>query len=276
MKRFVKYLMLALVALSFGEVRAEELPYAPGEHIQLTINFKWAFRSDIATVDLNLKEDSDSTWHSMASIRTKPFFDAFYKIRDIYECKFRPDKEVTPVWYHRSVQEGKYWVEASYDWTPDALEMKASIDKSTRPHRDTLYKEDYIIHDIINIFYAVRAQNIGPDNRMDTRFLIVDRDIMEVRARYVETEYKKMKGREEKVPARKIAVAVRSVTPSFDTNNVGLVLDAEWPEGEEFGQEGIFLWLTEDGNRLPVAFKAPLKMGSINGVLEEASGLKYE
>lgn len=276
--RITRYLMLAavLAALLAPVCMAQNVPYAPGERVKFVINYKWGIRPDIATVDLSLKDARDGTWHAVADVQTNNFFDAFYKIRDIYECKFIPGPEVMPVWYHRDVHESKYWAKGTYTWdSADPLYMHAIIDKSTRPHRDTIYNEPQVIHDVINLLYFVRAYNIGPERRVVKRYMIVDRDIMEVRARYICNEKKKVSPEAGGTyNTRKIAIAIRSIRESFENNNVGLVLNAEWPEGEQFGSESIFLWLSDDANRIPVYFTAPLKVGSINGILVDVQGTK--
>lgn len=279
MRIFKRYLILAAViaALSAPDLSAQSLPYSSGENLTFTINYRWAFRSDIATVDLKLKAvaGADSILHAAANVSTKKFFDGFYKVRDLYECKFKNDKEVTPLWYHRDVHEGKYWAKGTYTWSADASRMHAVIDKSTRPHRDTMYREDQVIHDIINLLYFVRAADVGPQVPVISRYLIVDRDVMEIRARYIADETKMLGWDYGTFRTRKIGIAMRSVTPPDDTNNIGLVLSSEWPEGK-FGEESVFLWLSDDANRLPVYFTAPLKIGSINGVLTGYSATSHE
>lgn len=273
LRRFL-VLTVAVAAFLSSDCIAQSLPYASGESYSITINFKWGVRSDIATVDLKLSEDG-GIYHSVANIRTKKFFDGFYKVRDIYECKFKADNDVTPIWYHRDVKEGKYWAKGTYVWSADASELTSSVDKSTRPHRDTLYKEDQVIHDVLNLFHFVRAFNLGPDNPTVSRYLIVDRDIMEIRARYIADEVKKLPYRAGTYKARKLGIAIRMVTEGSDTNNIGLVLTSDMPEGK-FGKESVFLWLSDDENRMPVFFTAPLSIGSINGVLTGYGGNKYE
>lgn len=279
MKLKKRYLTIvaALLMLASPDSPAQSLPYGPGENLTFSINYRWAFRSDIATVDLTLREapDGDGVLHAAANLSTRKFFDSFYKIRDLYECKFKNDVQVTPLWYHRDVHEGSYWAKGTYTWSEDALSLHAIIDKSTRPHRDTTYRENQVIHDIINLLYFVRAANVGPQMPVVSRYLIVDRDVMEIRARYIADETKMLGGDYGTYRTRKIGIAMRSVTPPDDTNNIGLVLSSEWPEGK-FGEESVFLWLSDDANRLPVFFTAPLRIGSINGVLTGYSGNRYE
>lgn len=273
MRRFL-LLTVALVAFSAPACLAQSLPYAAGEHFLFSIFFKWGVSSELATVEVNLKDTpEDSLFHSVVDIKSKRAYDGLFQVRDIYECKFQKDKEVTPVWYHRDVHEGKYWAQGVYTWSEDAMAMRSVADKKNKPHRDTVYREDKVIHDVVNLLYTVRSLNVGPLNPVVSRYLIVDKDVMEIRARYAGNELKKLGSKYGTYNTRKIAIAMRSVTPPDDTNNIGLVLSAEWPEGK-FGGESVFLWLSADENRLPVFFSAPLKLGSINGVLCEVDGTK--
>ena len=40
-------------------------------------------------------------------------------------------------------------------------------------------------------------------------------------------------------------------------------------------KEGMYMWFTDDDNRIPVLFKAPIKVGEVSGYLESYEGLKY-
>lgn len=46
--------------------------------------------------------------------------------------------------------------------------------------------------------------------------------------------------------------------------------------GEVFtGEEDMMIWVTDDDNRIPVWFEAPIMVGTASGRLAEYSGLKY-
>ena len=47
-------------------------------------------------------------------------------------------------------------------------------------------------------------------------------------------------------------------------------------EGEVFkGEEDMLIWVTDDENRLPVCFEAPLIVGVASGRMTDCSGLKH-
>ena len=49
------------------------------------------------------------------------------------------------------------------------------------------------------------------------------------------------------------------------------------PKGEAFdGESSLYAWITDDGNRIPIYFVAPLKIGQVRGRLYSADGLKHE
>ena len=46
--------------------------------------------------------------------------------------------------------------------------------------------------------------------------------------------------------------------------------------GEVFtGEEDMMIWVTDDENRIPVLFEAPILVGTASGRLKSYSGLKY-
>ena len=50
----------------------------------------------------------------------------------------------------------------------------------------------------------------------------------------------------------------------------------EMPKGETFdGENSLYAWFSDDANRVPVYFLAPLKIGQVRGRLYSYEGLKY-
>ena len=46
--------------------------------------------------------------------------------------------------------------------------------------------------------------------------------------------------------------------------------------GELFsGKEDLYMWLSDDGNRVPVWFEAPFKIGNVSGRMESVKGTKF-
>jgi hypothetical protein len=46
--------------------------------------------------------------------------------------------------------------------------------------------------------------------------------------------------------------------------------------GELFsGKEDLYMWLSDDGNRIPVWFEAPFKIGNVSGRMERVTGTRY-
>lgn len=41
------------------------------------------------------------------------------------------------------------------------------------------------------------------------------------------------------------------------------------------GKENMFIWLTDDQNRLPIYMESPIKVGTIKARITEMSNLKY-
>ena len=50
----------------------------------------------------------------------------------------------------------------------------------------------------------------------------------------------------------------------------------EVPRGEAFdGNDSLFAWFSDDANRIPVYFVAPLRIGEVRGRLYDATGLRH-
>lgn len=259
-------------------VCAQDVPFVSGEKFSFKIEYRWGFSPDIADVNVSLTEiPEEGCLHSVVNVATRPFFDNFFKMRDLYECKFIPNSSVQPVWYHRDIVESKYWSKNFCTWSEDASSVHIIVDKSTRPHKDTVYRESEVIHDIVNMLYVARSVEFGENNPEIRRLLMVDRDIFEVRVRYLGKEEKKVSREMGSFNCVKLGISMRTKVQFGDGKVYGMRLGEDVDTGEStFGRERIFLWLSDDENKAPVYFSAPMKIGSINGVLTSFEGLAHE
>lgn len=268
---------------------AQNYPFRSGEKASIIIHYKCGFSADLAQIDLTTTRESNGGnpyFHVVANASTYKGADTFFKVRDLYESKFY-EKDMSPLYFHRDVQEGKYWAKNWYDWKDDGKQLHAIVDKRNRPHRDTLYTADVVIRDIINLFYDARAMDFKAFERGSnySTLLAMDKDIMKVILRYMGKEQKKIPdlGTFNTI---KIGITIIPVTPADkddDNANNSLIkfefdeeaAMAQMDESVYYGKEKIFIWLSDDGNRLPLYFSSPVVIGSVNGRLSSYSGLKY-
>ena len=274
--------MLALLLSMSVSMNAQEkeLPFQSGEKAQIIIHYKYGPKMDIGKIDLALTE-SGETFSVRADVSTYPFWDNFYKVRDVYESTFTKSQMV-PVKALRDVHEGDFWAKSVYSSSNGGRTLHAVVDKKNRPHRDTLYTENKPIRDVLNLFFAIRGLDLEKllAGKVVHNIVAMDKDLLDVKLKYIGRENKKISGfgtfRTIKLGVSVNARQVEEV-PDSDKSNFSIVADKA-DGGDEnvfYGESKIFIWLSDDENHVPLYFSAPVKVGSVNGRIGSISGLKY-
>ena len=236
-------------------------PWVSGEKIVFNISYNWhAVQTDVAKGTLTMKQESlngESVWHTSMGMQTAPFFDVFFKIREKFDSWFAL-KGVEPRKFYRDTREGDYHAINDYVYDRKAGVIHANLeywdkDKETLdiPYGDCTY-------DVTALFYFARRmdfQNMkaGSAQRIS---IAIDKDIFQVRLTYRGKENKYVRGIGT-IAAHKVGISL----------NKGNVFE---------GNEDAILWFSDDDNRIPIAFMAPLKVGAMNGRLASYSGLAHE
>ena len=236
-------------------------PWVSGEKIVFNISYNWhAVQTDVAKGTLTMKQEplnGETVWHTSMGMQTAPFFDVFFKIREKFDSWFAL-KGVEPRKFYRDTREGDYHAINDYVYDRKAGVIHANLeywdkDKETLdiPYGDCTY-------DVTALFYFARRmdfQNMkaGAAHRIS---IAIDKDIFQVRLTYRGKENKYVRGIGT-IAAHKVGISL----------NKGNVFE---------GNEDAILWFSDDDNRIPVAFMAPLKVGAMNGRLASYSGLAHE
>lgn len=273
--RFAFALLLALASVT--GVYSQNLPFKGGEQMNYVVHYKWGISADLAGLDLSCTEESyqgRNSYHIKGYAYTYSFWDSFYSVRDVYECWLTPDSRLTPLAYHRDVNEGKYWSKNWFVWSEDKSSIKVDIQKSTKPPVDTTYKEDVFIRDMVNIIYYLRTLDLSEAGRTEVVTCVADRDILDLKTRVIGKETVSLKGIG-KVEAMKIGVAIIPRKQFSYHVHDGVQLKVQSTDGTFFGDEKIFIWYSTDENKVPVLFAAPLKVGEFRGRLFSYQGNKY-
>ena len=266
------FLILSVLAASaLIPLRAQELPFAGGENVNYTIHYKYGVNADLASLTIKGVQEG-ANYHVTAHINTFRFWDSFYKMRDRYESVFAMNRDLKPRSALRDVNEGKYWAKCNFTWGDDPTRVRAVIDKSSRPHRDTVLQDKGTIRDIFNMIYLCRTadyKQLEKGARIHGT-VAMDRTLYHVTLRMVGREKKKVNGHNWNTV--KLAIAL-SVDSNEQTENGSVVSLGDTP-GELKGEK-LWFWVSDDENRLPVFFSANLKIGAVQGRLTEVSGNKY-
>lgn len=236
--------------------------FDPGEKLSYVIQYRClGIRSDVGNARMILSEAADyegrPTLQSVASGETVKFFDSFFKVRDVYKARFFSDNGRS-IWFHRDIYEGGYEVTNDMNWNTvtDEIDAKARYISSKR-EKDTLLAGRPCTYDFISMFYAARNMDysdVVPGRNYPLSF-VIDDEIYDI--------YFRFEGREEKkIPKM----------GTFRTMKFALMVIA----GEVFdGKHEIYLWITDDDNKIPVWIESPIIVGTVMGRMTGYENLKH-
>lgn len=240
----------------------ENIAFQPGERYRYTMHYTWGnLSSDIgsATVSLDtVRVDGIPAYQVLVYGKTARFYDIFFKVREDFRSWFTIDGLV-PLRFSRDSKEGKYHATNHYVYHWDAPEPYIDADLYTTRRGD--YHEDVPLKpctfDLPALYYYARNMDFSkviPGQRYPMTF-VLDEDVCDVYFIMYGREKKKVKG--------------------LGTVNC-IKFAAKLLAGTVFtGEEDLMIWVSDDENRIPVYFEAPLLVGHASGRLASATGTKY-
>lgn len=239
----------------------EHLAFKAGERLNFTVHYKWGIiNSDVGKgyfrID-SMAYKGHPVYHCSAGGRSAQFYDVFFKVREDFQSWMTMD-DLKPVKFYRDTYEGGYTARNTYsfDWTPGRERIHAAITTSKRgsyskriPLDDCTLDLPSLICNLRNIDYMrIREGGRYPMT------LAVNDSSYNLHFIYLGKEDRRLKIGT--VRCNKFSVQVVA--------------------GEVFsGDADMYLWLSDDDNRLPIWFVAPIRYGEVQGRLTGYSGLKH-
>ncbi|MBR7026673.1 MAG: DUF3108 domain-containing protein [Bacteroidales bacterium] len=260
----MKKILLSLASAIFSTfifAQNPSLPFKAGEKIEVTLNYKWGIKADIATLSFNLQQGTHSgtpCFHILLNARTNSFFDSFYKVRDVYESKFEYDLD--PLYAMRSVSEGNFTAHNDYTWSADKKTLYAKVSKSTMPAPvDTAFRSNETIRDIINMIYSLRAADINSivAGKPVSMLIAMDRNLTRATCNFVRKEVRQIDGMG-KFNTVCLAMNLKRVGGDFPQGETKLTV----PTGGD-SKNTIYIWLSDDENRVPLYLSVPISVGKL-------------
>ena len=234
-----------------------DLPYVHGESLTYVINYKWgAINTDVGEAVTGLEYD-DGMFHSIITGKTYKFYDIIFRVREFFESKFYEDP-IRPHYFYRNTQEGKYRIKNTMHFNNLTNEIESTIQKYDRPPVDSLLKGNGNTYDIPSLFYKVRCvdfDSVAIGVKQPISF-VIDDDVYNFWYIFLGKEVKKIRG-----------------LGTFNTMKFAVRLVA----GSVFtGKDDMFIWVTDDENKVPLLFESPIIVGKVRGRLKEFKNLKGE
>ena len=269
-------LIAALLFAAFASVSpatAQDYPFQGGEKLSYKLRYKLGvINADIATLEFNIQEENyqgTPCYRIVTDGATSNLAASIVKVKYHYDSRFSRNGLI-PLSFYREQTEGSYWAKNNYTWDNTGKKLRAVVDKSTRPHRDTTFTDKNIIYDVISVLYAVRGADLdavkaGKTLRMLTA---LDCNLNDLRVSYVKTENKKVPDLGT-VEADKYALYFRTRQGGERLDKESSVAISDKGDGNK---EPIYLWITPDESRTVVAFSTAISVGRVEGRLVGAKG----
>lgn len=257
------FFVSAAQGMPVGDLKEASLAFMAGESMDFTMHYSWGnINTDIGTASVKLEKtvlDGRNVFHCTASGRTSRFWDIFFKVREDFQTWFTCDGFI-PLRFTRDTHEGKYVAKNTYtyDWSASPAVIDADVYSTSSGQRNVKLPLDRNTYDLPALFFYARNMDfdkLTPGEKHPMTFA-VDDDVYHVYFILHGRETIKVKGLGE----------VRTVKFS-----------AKLIAGEIFkGDADIDIYVTDDENRIPVFFEAPILYGRVSGRLASYSGLKHE
>ncbi len=232
--------------------------FQAGEEFVFEIYYNWNFVWLSAGEVVFKVEDKGDQYHLSAHGSTYRNYEWFFKVRDKYDTYV--DKEtLLPAVSVRDILEGRYTLYDKITFDNEKKIARSLRGKSKETAKVTEYPIESCMHDILSIVYFSR--NLDFDNMAEGASfpikIFVDKETWPLKVTY--------KGKDEKKKIKKLG-KFRAIqfSPEVISGNV-------FREGTEMN-----VWISDDGNKLPLLIESPVSVGSIKAVLKSYKGLRHE
>ena len=240
----------------------KNLAFKSGEKLNLVLHYNWgAINADVGKATITIDSvlvDGVPCYHMKLTGRTARFYDVFFKVRERFETWVTCDG-LRPLRFNRDTHENTYTATNRYvyRWDTEEPYVEANIFTSSQGAFVLALPLTSCTFDLPALFLVARNADFSRIEKgvpYPMTFLI-DEDKFKISFTLLGDDTRTFKGIGT-LPCKKFAI--------------------ELVAGEMFsGREDMYMWLTDDGNRVPVWFEAPFKIGNVSGRMESIKGTKF-
>lgn len=259
-------LLFLLFAFLYGSTQSNNSckiinnAFKSGETLVYEMSYTWFLVwTDVGEVKFTVNADKrfgKEYLHLKAVGRSYAFYDWFFKVRDLYESWVDP-RTLDPRYFNRDIYEGGFTKENEYNFNWEKSELSVRVRRKQGANRYDTLKIDKCTYDVVTAIYVARNldfSNVKPGKVFPVK-AIMDEKVYDVGYRFI--------GREDK----KISDIGRFKCLKFQVDVVA---------GDVFkGDQKIYVWVTDDNNKVPVFIESPIIVGKVMARLKSVSGLKH-
>jgi hypothetical protein len=260
-----KFLFILIAFFAFntsnGQCYLKNTAYQVGEVIEYEVYYNWGLiwlnagwvKFQVKSGTYNKREtylfDSYGSSHKS--------YDWLFKVRDQYISHL--DKEtLLPLYFHRVNYEGGFELDNKYIFNTEKSEIYSFTKNSHKAYSEDTVAIPNCTFDILSLVYYARNIDFSKMKISETVPVvsIIDNEVFNLYIRYLGKE--NIEDKEGKTYS----------CIKFSTLLI---------EGTIFkGGEDMFVWITNDANKIPVLIEAKILIGSIKAYLKNAEGLRTQ
>lgn len=206
-----------------------------------------AAEATIKVLPSDMKFDNNPTYRLSVDARTSGSFDIFYKVRDRYDS-YIDKTELTPYFYQENIREANYRRQDKARFYQNTKKVVANNGTFSAPTNQTF--------DLVSAYYFARSLDVSKLKLYDSfklNYFLSD-EISALEIQYVGKEVIKTKLGN---------IKCLKFSPSIKPGRI-------------FKKDSkLYLWITDDGNRVPVKAQVEILVGAVTLEIKSAEGLKY-
>ncbi|MFW0714273.1 DUF3108 domain-containing protein [Pedobacter sp. N23S346] len=223
--------------------------FQEGEVLQyrLRYGFITAAEATIKVTNSDLKFDNKPTYRISVDAQTSGTFDVFYKIRDRYDS-YIDKTDLLPYFYQENIREASYKRQDKARFNQDGKKVVSNRGTFNTPTTQTF--------DLVSAYYFARSLDVTKMKIGDT--------------------FKLNYFLQDEISALEIEYVGKETIKSKLGNIRCLKFSPSIKPGRIFKKDSrLYLWVTDDGNRVPVKAQVEILVGAVTMELKSAAGLKY-
>jgi hypothetical protein len=261
-KKSILILLLLSTVFFSTESKAQpgELPFKAGERLHYKVAYNWKFIwVNAGKVDFSVDSliySGKPAYHFKSFGRTLSGYDWFFKVRDYFES-IADAETLRPFWFRRNTREGRYWVNNEFEFDHQNRQIITQTENSNRPYRKSALPLSDGIMDVQTAVYYARSMDFAemmPGEKIHFD-LIIDGKVFGIYGRYFGLE------------------AIENYDgQKYRCHKFSVLL----VEGTIFsGGEDLFVWVTDDRNKIPILVEAKILVGSVKAYFTAGENLKF-
>lgn len=258
MKLISLSLCLLCCELSLAQTNKDwaELSFQDGEILTYVIYYNWGMIwVPAGEVKFEITEHDNHIEFDVIG-RTFSSYDSMFKVRDYYTSEV--DKSTMyPINFRRDVLEGNYQRFDSIWFDQQTGELVEYFGRSRQSARKFEFEVDNKVHDMVSAIYNIRTEELesysdGDQIPVDIFF---DKEFFAINVKFNGIKTRKIKGLGK--------MSTYHLQPALIDGYV-------FSEGDVMD-----IWVSVDGNQIPLMIESPITIGSVKAVLSGVKNTKY-